>query len=154
MKSLSLILAAGMAAITLTAAGAASAAPRPILVEQGGEDAVPRLIFDLYSPSDPVQLERTQYFWGGRHYCWYDGGWRGPGWYWCGYAYRRGFGWGGPVGFRGWGRGGGGFHGRGFVGHGGGGGFHGGGHAVHGGGGHAVGGHGGGGHGGGGGHHR
>jgi len=30
------------------------------------------------------------YFWGGRHYCWYGGGWRGPGFYWCGYAWRRG----------------------------------------------------------------
>ncbi len=46
------------------------------------------------------------YFWGGHNYCWYDGGWQGPGWYWCGYADRRGFGWGGREGFRGWHRGG------------------------------------------------
>jgi hypothetical protein len=32
---------------------------------------------------------------GGRQYCWYDDGWRGPGWYWCGYGYREGYGWGG-----------------------------------------------------------
>ncbi len=42
------------------------------------------------------------YVWGGRNYCWYPGGWRGPGWYWCGYAYRRGYGWGGGAGWHGW----------------------------------------------------
>jgi len=28
--------------------------------------------------------ENAQYLWGGRQYCWYDDGWNGPGWYWCG----------------------------------------------------------------------
>ena len=32
---------------------------------------------------------------GGYDYCWADDGWPGPGWYWCGYAYRPGLGWGG-----------------------------------------------------------
>ena len=93
---------------------------------------------------------------GGRNYCWYDDGWRGPGWYWCGYGSRYGYGWGGGEGFNGWrehryerdwhGHGGGGGGGR--HDHGGthGGGMHGGG--GHGGGGHGGGGHGGGGHGG------
>jgi hypothetical protein len=45
--------------------------------------------------------ENVQYFYGGRNYCWYDG-WNGPGWYWCGYGARRGFGWGGGYGYRGW----------------------------------------------------
>ena len=40
----------------------------------------------------------SPYFWGGRNYCWYGGGWHGPGFYWCGYAWRRGWGWGGPAG--------------------------------------------------------
>jgi len=40
---------------------------------------------------------------GGRNYCFYDNGWNGPGWYWCGdYAYRYGYGWGGPVGWNNW----------------------------------------------------
>ncbi len=39
---------------------------------------------------------------GGHDYCWYDGGWRGPGWYWCGYGGRQGYGWGGGEGFNGW----------------------------------------------------
>ena len=102
-------------------------------------------------------VEKTQLFiFGGRHYCFYLDGWHGPGWYWCGYEFRRGFGWGGPEGWHGWYRRGHGFHGnrgghemRGGVGmgHGGHGGMgHGG--MGHGGMGHGGGGHGGGGHGG------
>jgi hypothetical protein len=85
------------------------------------------------------QVENAQFFFGGQNYCWYDAGWRGPGWYWCGYAYRTGLGWGGGDGFRGWRRGGGGHGGGGHGGampHGG---------AHFGGGGHGGGGHGGGG---------
>ena len=51
-------------------------------------------------------VEQTQYVWGGRNYCWYPNGWRGPGWYWCGYHLRHGFGWGGGAGWRGWHHGG------------------------------------------------
>jgi len=50
------------------------------------------------------QFEKAQFLWGGRNYCWYAGGWQGPGYYWCGYAWRRGYGWGGPIGWHGWGR--------------------------------------------------
>jgi hypothetical protein len=46
--------------------------------------------------------EQTQYRYGGREYCWSDGGWKGPGWYWCGYESRRGLGWGGGRGWRSW----------------------------------------------------
>ena len=77
--------------------------------------------------SAALPLEEVQFFWGGRNYCWYGNAWNGPGWYWCGYPWRRGYGWGGGYGWHGW--------------HGGGG--HGG---WHGGGGHGGGGHGGGGH--------
>lgn len=51
---------------------------------------------------DLNMIEQAQYVWGGRRYCWYAIGWKGPGWYRCGYAARRGYGWGGPVGWRGW----------------------------------------------------
>jgi hypothetical protein len=47
-------------------------------------------------------LEQTQYIYGGRRYCWYFDGWRGPGWYRCGYARRHGLGWGGGTGWQGW----------------------------------------------------
>lgn len=46
--------------------------------------------------------ENVQYIYGGRNHCWYATGWRGPGWYWCGYRWRRGYGWGGPAGWQGW----------------------------------------------------
>jgi len=82
-----------------------------------------------------IPVEKAQFFFGGRNFCFYDDGWHGPGYYWCGYAYRNGFGWGGGEGWNGWHRGGGGrFHG------GGGGHFHGGGGHFHGGGGHGGGG--------------
>jgi hypothetical protein len=47
-------------------------------------------------------IDNVQYVWRGRRYCWYDDGWRGPGWYQCGYHLRVGLGWGGPVGWHGW----------------------------------------------------
>lgn len=50
----------------------------------------------------PALVEKAQFIWGGRNYCFYLDGWRGPGWYWCGYAHRRGYGWGGPRGWHGW----------------------------------------------------
>jgi len=52
------------------------------------------------------------YVFEGHEYCWTDAGWRGPGYYWCGYENRRGYGWGGPAGWHGWhgGRGGHGGH--------------------------------------------
>ncbi|MDB5734072.1 MAG: uncharacterized protein JWP16_334 [Alphaproteobacteria bacterium] len=84
-------------------------------------------------------------YWGGHRYCWYDGGWHGPGYYRCGWRLRHGFGWGGGIGWNGWGGGGhyrGGYHGGGFGGgHHGGGGFHGGGHGGSHGGNHGGGGH-------------
>ncbi|MDB5495434.1 MAG: hypothetical protein JWP86_2771, partial [Phenylobacterium sp.] len=55
-------------------------------------------------PQDAVlaQASFQPYLFGGRHYCWYDSAWSGPGWYWCGYAWRDGLGWGGPRGWNGW----------------------------------------------------
>ena len=106
--------------------------------------------------ANATQIENAQFIFGGQNYCWYDDGWRGPGWYWCGYANRSGLGWGGGGGWHGWRRGGGGHDGGGHGGmfrpggaHGGGG--HGG--VFRPGGGHGGGGHGGGGHGGHGGGH-
>jgi hypothetical protein len=49
-----------------------------------------------------LPIENAAYVYGGHNYCWYDEGWRGPGWYWCGYAFRHGLGWGGAVGWNGW----------------------------------------------------
>lgn len=53
-----------------------------------------------------VDAAAGAFIFGGHHYCWYPGGWKGPGWYWCGYANRHGLGWGGGEGFHGWHHGG------------------------------------------------
>ena len=47
-------------------------------------------------------VELVQFTWRGRNFCWYNTGWRGPGWYQCGFRWRRGLGWGGPLGWHGW----------------------------------------------------
>ena len=49
-------------------------------------------------------VQKTQFYYQDREYCWYPNGWRGPGWYWCGYSWRRGYGWGGVYGWNGWAR--------------------------------------------------
>ena len=38
----------------------------------------------------------------GQRYCFYFNGWHGPGWYRCGFANRRGLGWGGVYGWNDW----------------------------------------------------
>jgi hypothetical protein len=50
----------------------------------------------------PLHTETIQFTRGGRRFCWYNAGWRGAGWYWCGFNRRRGMGWGGPSGWNGW----------------------------------------------------
>jgi hypothetical protein len=45
-------------------------------------------------------VEQTQFTYGEHDYCWYDDGWNGPGWYWCGYGSRQGFGFGGRSGWQ------------------------------------------------------
>ena len=84
------IAAAGALAIGTFASGVAQAAV------QGGASAI-----RAASESGSI-TEQTQFRFGGYDYCWADDGWRGPGWYWCGYAYRPGLGWGGPVGWNNW----------------------------------------------------
>lgn len=57
----------------------------------------------LLPVSSPLGLvQNVQFSFGGHRYCWYPGGWRGAGWYRCGFSMRRGQGWGGPAGWRGW----------------------------------------------------
>ena len=57
-------------------------------------------------PQRSALIERVQYHsYDGDNYCWYDDGWQGPGWYWCGDEWLDGFGWGGGYGWNGWGGG-------------------------------------------------
>ena len=57
--------------------------------------------FGRFSPAQRVQY----YSFDGDNYCWYDDGWNGPGWYWCGDEWYSDYGWGGPYGWNGWGGG-------------------------------------------------
>jgi len=52
-----------------------------------------------------VPIEKAQFIHGGIAYCWYPSGWRGPGFYRCGWAWRTGLGWGGGWGWNSWGGG-------------------------------------------------
>ena len=86
-----------LCAVAIAAAAAAlTATGRP-------SQAVVIAPLDLREAADELALTETvQFNWRGRRYCWYDGGWRGAGWYRCGYRLRHGLGWGGPVGWHGW----------------------------------------------------
>lgn len=98
------------------------------------EAAVGEGVVATHMSDQMLQIEKAQFFFGGRNFCFYPDGWHGPGFYWCGYAWNNGYGWGGGYGWHGWRGGGGGWRG----GHGGG--------WRHGGGGFGGHGHGGGGH--------
>jgi hypothetical protein len=72
-----------------------------LLAVPAGGEAAP-LDNGIWRADGVAPIETVQFIWGGRNYCWYDSGWRGPGWYWCGYDGRRGLGWGGVYGWHGW----------------------------------------------------
>jgi hypothetical protein len=82
-------LLAGAAALCLTATGAY---------------AMPMSSGALKSALDATNLveQSALYVVGGRPYCFYFDGWHGAGWYRCGFAFRRGLGWGGVYGWQGW----------------------------------------------------
>src|ERR1039458_7473564 len=67
-------------------------------VMSGGAQAAPIGAPDGLRTAVEVQI----YMFSGRRYCWYDDAWSGPGWYWCGYAWRNGIGWGGGYGWHSW----------------------------------------------------
>ena len=95
------VLISGLA----VALGGASVASAAVPIMAANDYAAPARLDNAVSfAGEAGQFEKTQFFWGGRNYCWYPGGWQGPGYYWCGFQWRRGYGWGGPVGWHGWGR--------------------------------------------------
>jgi hypothetical protein len=97
---LALALSAGMAAqaVSPASAGIVAGDANP------GAGALPFVREAQIVIGVPGVVAAPLFFFGGRDYCWYDGGWNGSGWYWCGYGYRHGYGWGGGEGFRGWGQ--------------------------------------------------
>ena len=77
------------------------------LLGVSGTNAAPaappaHLISGVYDSGEGLPLTLAQYFYAGRNFCWYTDGWDGPGFYWCGYAWRSGLGWGGAAGWNGW----------------------------------------------------
>src|SRR5262249_22553084 len=80
-------------AAALLLSGAFPVAVHAVPVSHSGIDAALQI---------SSMLDQVAYQWAGREYCFYDDGWHGPGWYWCGYRLRSGFGWGGPTGWHGW----------------------------------------------------
>jgi hypothetical protein len=87
MKMMSLAIAAG----TLLAAAQANAGSFPVQTGLTG------------SGSDLIdQVAVRVYVHEGQRYCFYFDGWHGPGWYRCGFAFRRGLGWGGVYGWNDW----------------------------------------------------
>jgi hypothetical protein len=86
MRTLGLAIAAG----AILAAAQANAGSFPVNTMTG-------------AASDLVdQVAVRVYVHEGHRYCFYFNGWHGPGWYRCGFAFRRGVGWGGVYGWNNW----------------------------------------------------
>jgi hypothetical protein len=86
MRRLGLAIAAG----ALLAVSNANAGSFPVnTLGAGGSDLVDRIAVRVYVHE-------------GHRYCFYFNGWHGPGWYRCGFAFRRGVGWGGIYGWNDW----------------------------------------------------
>jgi hypothetical protein len=88
----------------LLAAGFASAVAAAGMLLPTGADAMTNgSVAGIGSTASGLDLRQTvQFVYRGHRHCWYPDGWQGPGWYWCGYRTRVGFGWGGPAGWQGW----------------------------------------------------
>jgi hypothetical protein len=85
-------------AVTVFAATAASMSGFAQAAVTGPSTGIHTAIDDLNVVQD------AQYVYEGRRHCWYTRAWNGAGWYRCGYASRRGHGWGGADGWNGWNR--------------------------------------------------
>src|SRR5208337_4860639 len=105
---LRLAIAATALALSVAARAADYYGPGPQQGPSVGPDYPPPPGPDAYPPpvgpvvGVPPPGPAYPYFWGGQRYCWYDDAWNGPGWYWCNYAWRQGYGWGGPYGWNRW----------------------------------------------------
>jgi hypothetical protein len=70
------------------ALGLALAAGFALPLASSAEAAIADSAFASPISSDQLMpIQKAQFVYGGHNYCWYDAGWKGPGWYWCGYAY-------------------------------------------------------------------
>lgn len=86
MRTLSLAIAAGAVLV----ATQANAGTFPVNnLSDAGSDLVDQVAVRVYVHE-------------GHRFCFYFNGWHGPGWYRCGFAFRRGLGWGGVYGWNDW----------------------------------------------------
>jgi hypothetical protein len=85
------------AGLRLAAVGALTAT-----LAGGHVDATPIAAPHAVDADALALAQPAQFFHLGKPYCWYQYGWAGPGWYWCGYGTRIGLGWGGVHGWNGW----------------------------------------------------
>jgi hypothetical protein len=89
--------------VAFTATAAAGLVVCGTLIGGGAEAAPISAPHAIRTTVDGLDMiENVQFIFGGRRYCWYDDGWQGTGWYWCGYRWRSGLGWGGGEGWHGW----------------------------------------------------
>ena len=98
-KSVLALALLGGASLHLGDAAQASVADALV---SGTAPRVSQAQFAQFNPLDiPAAIVGGLVF-GGHNYCWYDDGWSGPGYYWCGYGYYNGYGYGGGEGWHGW----------------------------------------------------
>ena len=76
--------------LTSLIAGAALLAASATAMLPTAASAFPVVAPAAIAPA-PLPIEASAYVYGGRRYCFYDAGWRGPGFYLCGRPYARGF---------------------------------------------------------------
>ena len=55
-------------------------------------EAPAQLVFGVDRAGEIPSPTLAQFVYSGHQYCWYGNGWKGAGFYWCGYAWRHGFG--------------------------------------------------------------
>lgn len=81
--------------LMLTATTALAAATQAQAMPLGGNG--------LNTAIDSVAtVDKAAFVYEGSRYCFYFNGWHGAGWYRCGFAFRRGLGWGGEYGWNSW----------------------------------------------------
>ncbi len=76
-----------------------------LVVTQANAASVPVNRMTGVTPDLVDQVAVRVYVHEGHRYCFYFNGWHGAGWYRCGFAHRRGIGWGGVYGWNDWGYG-------------------------------------------------
>jgi hypothetical protein len=89
-------------AVVLATASLSPALAGPLLSQSVTDGSEVKEVKKVIGSTEVYGSAEVRHSWNGRTYCWYESGWKGTGWYRCGFAARRGLGWGGPAGWHGW----------------------------------------------------